>query len=388
MAGGEVGEDQCTDQPDHKETDRPDAAHSVIVAPSGNLVQGGGHPGLSSSTSHGASSSATRHAPSPPDQPTGDRADIPSLPHTPMGGRHRSRHANANQIRMGRRGAEVLAEVMPTSSPRRGRPWNDHRVTLEAICWRLKHRFTVAGHSRRVRGLAVDLGTTQALVDRRNLRSNVPRRARDQRCRRRTRWRLWSRSTRPACMPTSTRRVLHLPDPQGAESNYTIAGEPTDHALGRSRGGWTTKIRALVDGTCAPVAMLLTAGQVGDNPQLAPLLEIYPDRHGGTMRLLADKAYSHPSTRKLLRTKRIAHTIRERSDQIARRKEKGSRGGRPPAFDAVLYRHRNTVERGFNRLKHWRGRNPLRQVRHHLPRRRIPRLHNHNPPTAQSADRT
>jgi putative transposase len=33
---------------------------------------------------------------------------------------------------------EVLAEVMPTSCPRRGRPWNDHRVTLEAICWRFR----------------------------------------------------------------------------------------------------------------------------------------------------------------------------------------------------------------------------------------------------------
>jgi putative transposase len=30
-------------------------------------------------------------------------------------------------------------------------------------------------------------------------------------------------------------------------------------------------------------------------------------------------------------------------------------GGRPPSFDPELYRHRNTVERGFNRLKHWRG---------------------------------
>ncbi|AWK76296.1 hypothetical protein CBI38_33105 (plasmid) [Rhodococcus oxybenzonivorans] len=109
-------------------------------------------------------------------------------------------------------------------------------------------------------------------------------------------------------------------------------------------GGWTAKIHALIDGTCAPLALLLTAGQVGDNPQLAPLLEIYPDRHGGAMWLLADKAYSHPSTRNLLRLKRIAHTIPERSDQVARRKEKGFRGGRPPAFDPALYRHRNTVE--------------------------------------------
>ena len=35
------------------------------------------------------------------------------------------------------------------------------------------------------------------------------------------------------------------------------------------------------------------------------------------MRLLADKAYSHPSIRKVLRLKRISHTILERSDQIA-----------------------------------------------------------------------
>jgi transposase len=102
--------------------------------------------------------------------------------------------------------------------------------------------------------------------------------------------------------------------------------------------------------------MLLTAGQSGDNPQLLPLL----DQHratgtGGQFRLLGDKAYSHPSTRTALRRKKIPHTIPERDDQKARRKAKGSAGGRPPAFDADLYKHRNTVERGFNRLKQWRG---------------------------------
>jgi transposase len=56
-----------------------------------------------------------------------------------------------------------------------------------------------------------------------------------------------------------------------------------------------------------------------------------------------------------LRDKRIKHTIPERSDQIARRKAKGSKGGRPPGFDAELYRLRNTVERSFSRFKQWRG---------------------------------
>jgi transposase len=70
-------------------------------------------------------------------------------------------------------------------------------------------------------------------------------------------------------------------------------------------------------------------------------------------RLQADKAYSHPSTRAMLRAKNIAHTIPERSDQIKRRKAKGSLGGRPPAFDTEVYKDRNTVERGFGRLKQW-----------------------------------
>lgn len=61
------------------------------------------------------------------------------------------------------------------------------------------------------------------------------------------------------------------------------------------------------------------------------------------------------STRKHLRERRISHTIRERRDQIKRRKTKGSAGGRPPAFDNVRYRERNTVERGFGRLKQWRA---------------------------------
>jgi putative transposase len=156
----------------------------------------------------------------------------------------------------------------------------------------------------------------------------------------------------------------HVPtrSPQGALSNYTKArDEPDDHAIGRSRGGLTTKIHALTDQREAPVMVRLTAGQAGDNPQLVALLDDYAgacrDRgvSGGDFRLLGDKAYSHPSTRTELRCRRIKHTIPERTDQIGRRKAKGSTGGRPPGFDAALYGLRNTVERGFNRLKQWRG---------------------------------
>lgn len=135
-----------------------------------------------------------------------------------------------------------------------------------------------------------------------------------------------------------------------------MPGEPPDHALGRSRGGLSTKVHALSDATCTPVLALLTAGQAGDNPMLAPLIAALVEAgHDLDFRLLVDKAYSHPSTRTYLRAKGIKHTIPERRDQIAHRKAKGSKGGRPPGFQAETYKFRNTVERSFNRFKQWRG---------------------------------
>lgn len=69
-------------------------------------------------------------------------------------------------------------------------------------------------------------------------------------------------------------------------------------------------------------------------------------------RLLADKGYRHPSTRRRLRRRRIPHGIPERRDQRERR---ARRPGRPLAFDRAAYRRRNVVERCVNRLKQWRA---------------------------------
>ena len=110
------------------------------------------------------------------------------------------------------------------------------------------------------------------------------------------------------------------------------------------------------------MAVLLTAGQAHDNPQLLPLLDSVPvgrPRSGRPRRrpdrVLADKAYSHPSTRAALRARGIAFTCPERIDQIARRRAKGSAGGRPPAFDPRSYAGRNVAERCFARLKQFRA---------------------------------
>ncbi len=71
--------------------------------------------------------------------------------------------------------------------------------------------------------------------------------------------------------------------------------------------------------------------------------------------VIADKGYSSRAIRTHLRRRGISHTIPERADQQAGRQRRGSRGGRPPAFDKLIYRHRNVVERCFNRLKQCRS---------------------------------
>ncbi len=71
--------------------------------------------------------------------------------------------------------------------------------------------------------------------------------------------------------------------------------------------------------------------------------------------LLADKAYSSRAHRALLRRRGIKAVIPEPADQIANRKRRGSRGGRPVSYDRQRYKNRNVIERGFNTFKQWRG---------------------------------
>lgn len=69
----------------------------------------------------------------------------------------------------------------------------------------------------------------------------------------------------------------------------------------------------------------------------------------------ADKAHASKAVRRYLREHKITATIPEKKDVIAARKRKGSKGGRPPAFDAQSHKGRNVVERFFRNLKQWRG---------------------------------
>jgi len=116
------------------------------------------------------------------------------------------------------------------------------------------------------------------------------------------------------------------------------------------------------DGRCRPLSLIVTAGQRADCTQFEPVLEkiriprIGPGRPRKTPdNVAADKAYSNGPCRDYLRRRGIRHTIPEKIDSQAARLRKGSRGGRPPAFDEERYKKRNTVERAINKLKHARA---------------------------------
>lgn len=108
---------------------------------------------------------------------------------------------------------------------------------------------------------------------------------------------------------------------------------------GRSRGGLTTKIHAVVDAQGLPLRLGLSAGQEHDSVKALNLL------HGllGDGMLLADKAYDADAIRAFARSDGGWANIpprRTRRDPIC--------------FSPFLYRERNRVERFFNRIKHCR----------------------------------
>lgn len=109
--------------------------------------------------------------------------------------------------------------------------------------------------------------------------------------------------------------------------------------MGRSRGGLTTKIHALVDANGLPVRLGLTAGEAHDNRLVADLLDGLEPK---TM-LLADRGYDADWIRELVSERGGWANIPPKRN----RKE-------PVCFSPFLYKDRNLVERFFNKLKHYR----------------------------------
>ncbi len=110
--------------------------------------------------------------------------------------------------------------------------------------------------------------------------------------------------------------------------------------MGRSRGGLTTKIHAVVDADGLPIALKLTPGQAHDGRCAEGMLE----RLGEGDILLADRGYDSDALRQQMAARGAWANIKP----MPNRKN-------VPAFSAFLYRYRNLVERFFNRIKHFRA---------------------------------
>ena len=110
--------------------------------------------------------------------------------------------------------------------------------------------------------------------------------------------------------------------------------------MGRSRGGLTTKIHALVDANGLPIVLKLTEGQAHDGRSAVDMLE---GLTAGQI-LLADRAYDSDELRQAMTARGAWANIKPMPHRV-----------NVPAFSPFLYRYRNLVERFFNKLKHFRA---------------------------------
>jgi len=110
--------------------------------------------------------------------------------------------------------------------------------------------------------------------------------------------------------------------------------------MGRSRGGLTTKIHALVDALGRPIHLKLTEGQAHDGRSATDMFATVKAGHI----LLADRAYDSDELRNTLAARGAWGNIRPMPNRI-----------RHPVFSSWVYRQRNAVERFFNKLKHFRA---------------------------------
>ena len=115
-----------------------------------------------------------------------------------------------------------------------------------------------------------------------------------------------------------------------------------DQALGRSRGGLTTKIHTLCASEADAVDIRITAGQIGDAPVAATIIDAI-DPRDGIQQAAMDKAYDSNALRAQLEAKGITPVIPPKSNRLE-----------IIVYDKESYKQRNKVERLFNKIKQFR----------------------------------
>src|SRR5713226_3496371 len=127
-------------------------------------------------------------------------------------------------------------------------------------------------------------------------------------------------------------------------------GDQNQEALGKSQGGFSTKLHLRAEGRGKPMTFVLTAGQRHETTKFEALMEQGAVKRVGRgrpklrpKRILGDKGYSSRKIRNYLKRKGIGYTIPRRCNET-----------RTGPFNRALYKERNYVERLINRLKQFR----------------------------------
>lgn len=231
----------------------------------------------------------------------------------------------------------VIEPLLPTND-RPGHPWKSHRSVINGILgvlhtgaqWRDLPRATYGPWQtvyERFNRWSKD-GTWGRLLEALHVRLDEAGRID---------WDLF-------CVDGSSIRARR--DAAGASPSDGTSSEPADHALGRSRGGFGTKIHLVCDGRGLPMAVTVTAGQRHESTQFEAVMgQVRVPRKRGRPRrrprkLAGDKGYSYRRVRHYLRRRGIKAVIPTRKDQK-----------RLPGFEKATYRRRNVVERCIGWLK-------------------------------------
>ena len=125
-----------------------------------------------------------------------------------------------------------------------------------------------------------------------------------------------------------------IPARQGLKKN----GDQADQALGRSRGGFSTKIHLTVDGLGNPLRLRLTGGQRHDITQAPDLIDGFQFEH-----VIADRSYGAQDFRALV--------VQSGADVVIPPRQNAQQ---PHDYDHWLYRERHLVECFINKIKHFR----------------------------------
>ncbi len=113
-------------------------------------------------------------------------------------------------------------------------------------------------------------------------------------------------------------------------------------ALGRSRGGWGTKLHLVAADDRNVLTWSLTPGQAGDAPEGRRLIQALGP-HDGRVAILMDSAYEDNATRALAQSQGLEPVV-----------PPNPKRRQPWQYDKQLYRRRTQIERLFRRLKAWR----------------------------------